>query len=236
MSMDSRYVSLAFALAIGLLIGIERGWQERDGPEGSRSAGFRTIALIGVTGGVSGLLKGEAAGGTAAGTALGLTPLLAIGYWQRATWHANFSLTTEVAAVLTLLLGLRASAGHPSVAATAAFVVTALLQAKPELHALLRRPTAPDVRALLQLLLLAVVLLPLLPAGGLGPLELLNPIRIVVVVLLVASLSLAGHIATRVAGPPPHPTSRLQAATVPRRGGHGFVDAYSTEHRIASHA
>jgi len=36
----------AIALFIGLLIGLERGWHERDSKEGSRIAGMRTFALI----------------------------------------------------------------------------------------------------------------------------------------------------------------------------------------------
>ena len=35
------------ALAIGLLIGLERGWNDRELPEGSRVAGLRTFTLTG---------------------------------------------------------------------------------------------------------------------------------------------------------------------------------------------
>jgi len=42
------------ATGIGLLIGLERGWQERDLPEGGRVAGLRTFALVGLLGGVLG--------------------------------------------------------------------------------------------------------------------------------------------------------------------------------------
>jgi uncharacterized membrane protein (DUF4010 family) len=47
---------LAAALAIGLLVGIERGWAERDEREGERAAGLRTFALAGLLGGVWGAL------------------------------------------------------------------------------------------------------------------------------------------------------------------------------------
>ena len=46
----------ALAIAIGLLIGIERGWQEREARDGSRVAGIRTYTLIGILGGTSGFL------------------------------------------------------------------------------------------------------------------------------------------------------------------------------------
>ncbi|WP_081623954.1 MgtC/SapB family protein [Cupriavidus sp. UYPR2.512] len=36
---------LVAALTVGLLIGLERGWHERELPEGGRVAGLRTFAL-----------------------------------------------------------------------------------------------------------------------------------------------------------------------------------------------
>lgn len=44
----SEFYTLGVALALGLLIGLERGWQERDREEGERVAGVRTSALIGL--------------------------------------------------------------------------------------------------------------------------------------------------------------------------------------------
>ena len=39
-------LNLGLALALGLLVGVERGWQEREAAEGSRLAGIRTFGLI----------------------------------------------------------------------------------------------------------------------------------------------------------------------------------------------
>ncbi|MGB6295427.1 MAG: MgtC/SapB family protein, partial [Rivularia sp. (in: cyanobacteria)] len=50
---------LAIALAIGLIIGMERGWQSRDTPQGSRTAGVRSFAFVGLFGGLSALLAGK---------------------------------------------------------------------------------------------------------------------------------------------------------------------------------
>ncbi|MDE2014659.1 MAG: MgtC/SapB family protein, partial [Alphaproteobacteria bacterium] len=61
---------LGLALAIGFLIGIERGWREREGAAGSRVAGIRTYALIGLLGGVWGALYP-----VVGGVALGLVAL-----------------------------------------------------------------------------------------------------------------------------------------------------------------
>ncbi|MBF3343899.1 MgtC/SapB family protein, partial [Pseudomonas aeruginosa] len=44
-------LSLCTALAIGLLIGAERGWQERDHEDARQIAGIRTFSLAGLLGG-----------------------------------------------------------------------------------------------------------------------------------------------------------------------------------------
>ena len=54
---------LAAALAIGLLIGVERGWSMREEPEGERSIGLRTLALTGLLGGVCGAIALRLDGG-----------------------------------------------------------------------------------------------------------------------------------------------------------------------------
>lgn len=48
---------LVAALAVGLVIGLERGWHDRELPEEGRVAGLRTFALTGLLGGVLGHLQ-----------------------------------------------------------------------------------------------------------------------------------------------------------------------------------
>ena len=61
---------LAIGLAIGLLIGVERGWKERENLEGERTAGLRTFALAGLLGGIWGEVALEL--GSAGVVALGI--------------------------------------------------------------------------------------------------------------------------------------------------------------------
>jgi uncharacterized membrane protein YhiD involved in acid resistance len=44
------------ALACGLLIGIERGWKLKDQKPGTRVAGVRTFAMLGMGSGIAGLV------------------------------------------------------------------------------------------------------------------------------------------------------------------------------------
>lgn len=57
--MDELILRLGIALAIGLLVGLERGWRERDAPAGSRTAGIRTYGIAGLLGGVLAALSRE---------------------------------------------------------------------------------------------------------------------------------------------------------------------------------
>jgi uncharacterized membrane protein YhiD involved in acid resistance len=56
MDQQELFRRLAVALAIGLLIGLERGWQTRDKRDQQRTAGLRTFALTGLLGGICGLM------------------------------------------------------------------------------------------------------------------------------------------------------------------------------------
>ena len=161
---------LIAALAIGLLIGLERGWHDRELPEGSRVAGLRTFTLTGLLGGVLGHLQ------------------------------PNFGPWPLVAAVLTLVLGAYASHGNVTLALTAAVIVAVFLDLKPTLHGWLRLIEHRELTASLQLLVLSVVILPYLPNTGLGPFAALNPYQLWWAVILIAGLSLAGHFAMRLTG------------------------------------
>lgn len=186
---------LGTALAVGLLIGLQRGWQDRDRPEGGRVAGLRTFALIGLLGGVLGAL--EAPGWPLAAGLLGVALLFAVSFGRASSATGTLSITSAVAGLVTFGLGAVAAQGHPVTAVGAAAVVALLLGLKDELHAGMRRIQPAEINAVLQLGVLSAVVLPLLPDRGYGPYEALNPFRLWVAVVLVAALSLGGHAAAR---------------------------------------
>lgn len=71
---------LVAALAVGLLIGLERGWRQRGEAPGGRVAGFRTFGLIGLGGGIAALVP-VVVGGLIAGV---VAAALVVGYGRRA--------------------------------------------------------------------------------------------------------------------------------------------------------
>jgi len=198
---DSAVIGLAASLAVGLLIGLERGWRERELPEGGRVAGLRTFALIGLFGGVCAQLRGAFGPWALAVGLIALALLAVVSYsaWVRSS--GQLSATSTIAALLTYVLGALAASGAPVLAAAVAVVATVLLDLKSTLHRWLQRIEARELSAALQMLVLSVVILPLLPDQGYGPYEALNPYKLWWAVVLVSGLSLGGHFAMRASGP-----------------------------------
>jgi len=201
MSTDLTALShLAVALAIGLLIGTERGWAKRDAAEGKRIAGLRTFGLLGLLGGVSGLLT-EQLGVLFAGLIfIGIAGVLVTVYAVNLRQRDDVGITSLVASLLTWMLGTVAGSGQLVVAAACAVVMAVLLSYKGLLHGWLDKLQPVELKAGLKLLLISVVMLPLLPDRGLGPWQALNPYQIWWMVVLIAAISFLGYVAMRIGG------------------------------------
>jgi len=194
------FARLGLALAIGLLVGVERGWKKREAPEGSRIAGIRTFGLIGLLGGLWALL-GREFGNILLGIAFAtLALLMIVAYIRDVRVDRDVGITSVVAALVTFALGALAVQGYMAVAAAGAVVTTTLLSLKPALHRWLRNVETPQLLAGLKLLLISVVVLPVLPNQGYGPWQALNPYVIWWMVVLIASISFAGYLAIKTVG------------------------------------
>jgi uncharacterized membrane protein (DUF4010 family) len=192
---------LALALAIGFLVGVERGWRARDVAEGGRTAGIRTYALSGLLGGIAGLLGMSLGGWAFAALAL---PFAGAFVWFKAREQADehdHSVTAIVAALLVFALGAYATVGDPRLAAETGVVVTALLAFKGALHGWLRKLTWPELRSALVLLAMTVVALPLLPDRGFGPYGIVNPHELWLLTILLAGVSFVAYASVKVFGP-----------------------------------
>ncbi len=188
------------SLTVGLLIGLERGWHERELPEGGRVAGLRTFALTGLLGGVLGDLFPQFGAWLLLGGMLGISMLLVMPYSHIAKLSGNLSATSAVAMLLTLVLGTYAARGSVALSLGAAVIAAVLLDMKPTLHGWLRLIEHRELTAALQLLVLSVVILPNLPSVGMGSYKALNPYQLWWAVILIASLSMVGHVAMRLTG------------------------------------
>ncbi|MBV8976367.1 MAG: MgtC/SapB family protein [Alphaproteobacteria bacterium] len=192
---------LATALAVGFLVGVERGWQERQGAPGSRAAGVRTFALVGLFGGLCGALY-PLIGPFAFGMiALGFAAGFIVFQWRQSTARNNVSATELVAGLLTFALGTYAVLGQPIVAGAAGVVITAILATRHWLHDFVARITWIELRSAILLLAMSVVILPVLPNRFVDPWQLFNPHQIWLMTVLIAAASFAGYVAVKAIGP-----------------------------------
>lgn len=185
-------VGLAAAVLAGLIVGVERGWTQREKPAGGRVAGIRTFGILGLIGGLSGLLPDAAMAVLLGGAAL----VIASGY-RSAVRGDQLSATSALAAVLTLAIGCVATRLSPMLGLGTAAASFALLRARHTLHALLRGLDEREIEAVARFLLVALVVLPLLPDAEFGPYGAWNPRKIWMVVVMVTGLSFVGYVLAR---------------------------------------
>lgn len=195
---DLILVKLLIAGAAGFIIGVERGWSARELDDHLDVAGMRTFALAGLGGGICALLPGAIVMLVILVAAIAL--LLTGSRFMAASSNPDAGLSTEMALIVTPLLGAF-SISRPLEGMAAAAVVAALLGFKQELHGALRGLERQELLASLQLLVVAVVILPLLPDQPVGPWDSVNPRTVGWLVLLLLGVSYVGYFAVRIVGP-----------------------------------
>ena len=190
----SLLVNFVTVLGIGLLIGAERERRKGVGPSRA-SAGIRTFTAASLAGAVSVMVGGAV---MLAVTVAGVAALAAVAYFR--SREDDPGLTTEIALILTALLGGLAMQ-QPAIAAGVAVGLAALLAARTPLHHFVRSVLSEtEVRDALIFAGATLVVLPLLPNQEMGPYGALNPRSIWIVVILVMAISAAGHILVRALG------------------------------------
>jgi uncharacterized membrane protein (DUF4010 family) len=190
-------VRVGAGLAIGALVGLERGFKLREQQEGRRVAGVRTFTLMGLASGVAGLLAATQpiAAGVIVAAMLGY---LAIAYAPRL--RAKGDATSPIAAAATIALAFLAGTGIIGLALAGAAVIVLVLAMKDEVHEFVDRLDEKDIHALARYAIIALAVLPFLPDEPMGPYGAWTPSKLWWVVILVTGFSFAGYVANRLFG------------------------------------
>lgn len=197
--------SLAFdllvAALVGMAVGLEREWSGHTTGPDARFAGLRTFTFLGAIGGFGGWFV-RLDQPTVAASLIGGAILFVVVAYAATMRRANTTTdgTTEVAAILVIAMGVASGSGHRALASAAGSLMVVLLAEKSALQKLLRGIDAVELRATLQFAVLALVVLPILPAGAYGPFDAFQPRQLWLVVLLFSALNFAGYIARRLVG------------------------------------
>ena len=200
MVLDLPLTRLAIALAIGLLIGLERGWSARSEKEGERAAGLRTHAISGLLGGITALLEQLTTPLLIGFVFLGFAGVTALFHWLESRDEHNFSATGAVAGMIAFMLGAYAVLGEPEIAIAAATATVVLLALKTTLHGWLKRLEWIEIRSVLILVTMTFLFLPFIPDRTIDPWDTLNPARIWELAIFVCAISFTGYIAIRLFG------------------------------------
>ena len=188
----------AAALGLGVMLGLER---ERTKTQ-EQFAGVRTFALIALSGGVAGFVDGFLRlPGLALGVFAAVAGLVLVSYAVSAQ-HGEHGITTEVSALLAFLIGWLCLRDQIQLAAALAVANAGLLALKDWLHRLARRIESTDVEATLKFALVTLIILPLVPNQNFGPppLDVINPYKIWLMVVLISGLNFASYLLVKLVG------------------------------------
>lgn len=189
------------ALLIGALIGIER--EKRNAREGFGIAGLRSFVMLAQIGAIGGYLAHVLAlPWLFAAVVVASAGVVVAGYLAAARSKPDqLGLTTELAAIVTVLLGGLTTTGHREIAVGLGVATAALLAYKKPLHDLVGRLGWDDLLVGVRFLSAAFLVLPLLPDEAIDPWGAIRPYKLWLLVLLISGLSLIGYVATRWLGP-----------------------------------
>jgi uncharacterized membrane protein (DUF4010 family) len=186
--------SLALALGVGLLIGVERERRKGHGPT-RQFAGVRTFSLVALVGAGSQLLAQPWL--TVVAAAL-VAALAVVSHFKGRS--ADPGVTTEIALFLTFLLGVLA-VPYPAVAAGGGVLVAGLLAARGPLQQFATRTLSEqELRNALVLAGAALIILPLTPDRSLVALGGVNPRQVWQLVVLILTVQAVGDVALRLFG------------------------------------
>ncbi len=177
--------------ALGGLIGLEREWG-REVEKKSYFVGIRTSILISIFGFISYLL----------GTPMLIAGLIitfvmgAIAYFIRFEETGATGLTTLTSMVITYLVGAL-TLFNQFLSAIIAIVVVSILFFRNKMHGVIYEITEKEIRAGVEFLILAFVILPLLPNHPVDPFGIFNPFQYWYIVVLVSLISFVSYIFLR---------------------------------------
>ncbi|WP_100260948.1 MgtC/SapB family protein [Qipengyuania seohaensis] len=188
------------ALAVGLMIGLERGWKLRDALDGHRVAGIRTFTLLALGAGLAGVLSAIGYEIAAGVLLAGAAAVVAIGYSRSVLDSGKPDATSAVAAMVTLGLGFLAGIGQGALAVACGALVTLLLALRNDVHRWVGLLDEDDIKAFARYAVIALAVFPFLPEGRFGPYDAWEPRNLWLVVIIVTGFSFAGYVANRLFG------------------------------------
>lgn len=180
---------IAIGLGIGLLVGIEREWSNKD-------LGARTFALISLLGTLAVLF----APSMAIMSAVGVFLIIVIANLRSLLVDRTLAATTSAALLVVFVLGALVGQGHLFTPVASAILMTMLLTAKGELHRFAGGLQPAEIRSAVLLGLLGFVVYPVLPNEFIDKWQLLNPRQAWLTVIVIAGIGFLNYVLLKIYG------------------------------------
>lgn len=193
-------VRFGTALGLGLLLGFER--QRKQRPNQEEFAGARTFAMVALLGATAAHLQLTLQMSWALPVAFLAVAALTVTSFFITSNTENVGATTEMAALLTFGIGALCAAGETGLATALAVCTLLLLSMKTWSTETARHIEAADIEAILKFSIITVIVLPLLPNQVYGPepMNVLNPSKVWLMVVLISGLNFASYVLVKVVG------------------------------------
>ncbi len=191
------FLMLSLSILIGGLIGLEQESYHRKIEE-KHFGGIRTFPLISMLGfSVQYFLKSTLFTSIVF-FSFGL--MITGEYMYEAVYFNRKGITTEVAGLLTFILGVVLAKGYIIESVSLSIFITLILSLRELLHTFIEKYVYKrDVAAILKFLIVTAVLYPILPNKSFTFLK-INPRSIWVMVILISTISFAAYFATKLFG------------------------------------
>lgn len=189
--------TLGIAFGLGLLVGLQR--EKTD----NHMAGVRTFTLISILGVLAGFLS-RAYDNPFILPILGLciaAMLMMANYIKIKKFdEADVGQTTEVAALLMFAIGAYLVVGSQLIGVMIGATMAILLYVKEHLHDFIEKLSNKDLSAIMTLAGISLIILPILPNETIGPLDVINPRNIWLMVTLIVGISVVGYFIYKIVG------------------------------------
>jgi len=194
--------SLLIAILLGFMIGFQRTmtliYKDEESQKNS-FAGSRTFALIALLGYLSAWMF-KSLPELIIILAFAVTGLVGLSYYIKANLYRSMGMTTQIAAIITYVLGLMVYMHLEEYAIFTGILMVVLLEIKPRLQIIEKSITISDLNATILLLAMTFLILPVLPDEMIGPYKLFNPYKTWMMAVIIAAISFIGYVAIKILG------------------------------------
>jgi uncharacterized membrane protein (DUF4010 family) len=180
-------LKMGVAIGIGMLIGMEREWSNKD-------VGIRTFAIVALLGMLASLI-GQS---VAIAALIGVFLLVAAMNTRSVLADRSLEITTSAALMVNYLLGMLVGLGHIFAPVAGAIIMTMLLAWKTELSRFAGGLQPSEIRSAVLLGLIGFVIYPVLPNRYVDPWQLFNPSDAWISVIAIAGIGFVNYVLLRI--------------------------------------